>query len=612
MKLKQVNITNFRGIKNAVIDIEDFTTLIGPNNIGKSTILRAIKLVLNNEKPSIDDWPFKQPSAEKMRIECIFDKLEDWEKTKPAISKLIYNDELRIKLEATWSSSEESLLHAFYAYYMEESTLDGNKLLNDRLNYTSASKDSVIKSVLIKLNISNATDYNQRITEVMDTLRSEHSDQIKVELSWFEVKFSNSLQQAVPHIMYVPATFKIEDELKTTANSSPFAFLFNNKLFPLIKSDSSYIEYEDKVGLLHQRLSSSNGTAQIDGLNDVMEKMSNSLNEILDFSSQVKLSFSKDSLNVDSLVVKAATFIVKEEIETNLAYQGSGVQRALAYAILETNAEIESSVSGGNNRSVIVLYEEPELYIHPHLMRRLKETLVNRSKDSRWQVICTTHSPFLIDIANNPKSLKLLQRDYSGNRVIHQVAEDIFVIDGEYNEKNILRAALDFHPTICESLFAKRVVIVEGDTEVAVFSLLEELCSKLNICVPHIKDTTIVSAGGKWTIPAITRVLNGLGIKYKIMHDMDKKGLSDTELDKKPSIHPYKANAKIQEIAGSTNVYVVEDTFEHLLWGPESAVSSKDKPYRSWSKINAFIKGEDELGTTSKEKLKEIISFLFK
>lgn len=605
MKLKRVTIKNFRGIKNVVIDIENFTTLIGPNNIGKSTILRAIKLVLNNEKPSIDDWPSKQPSAEKMIVECIFDKLEEWEKTKPAISQLLHEDKLKIKLESEWSSFESDLTYKYYAYYEEE------QLPNHALNFTQIKEVPSCKEAFTALSITKKAEYDAKIEQVERYLRKHYSQEIQKKLDWFEKKFPNSLQQAVPHIMYVPATFKIEDELKTTANSSPFAFLFNNKLFPLIKLDSSYTEYEEKVGLLHQKLSGAENTEQIDGLNEVMIKMSNSLNEILDFSSQVKLSFSKDSINIDPLFMKAATFIVKEELETNLAYQGSGVQRALAYAILETNAEIESIVSGGNSRSVIVLYEEPELYIHPHLMRRLKETLVNRSKDTRWQVICSTHSPFLINIAENPQSLKLIQRDHNGNRIIHQVSEDIFIVDGEYNERNLLRAALDFHPTVCESLFAKKVVIVEGDTEVAVFSLLEKLCYKLDISLPHVKDITVVSAGGKWTIPAIARVLNGLGIKYKIMHDMDRKGLSNEELAGKPSIHPYKANEKIQEVAGLINVYVVEDTFEHIIWGNGSSVSSKDKPFKSWQKINNFINGADELDATAVEALKKIILFLF-
>jgi predicted ATP-dependent endonuclease of OLD family len=204
--------------------------------------------------------------------------------------------------------------------------------------------------------------------------------------------------------------------------------------------------------------------------------------------------------------MKAATFLIDEEIETSLQYQGSGVQRALAFAMLESNASIESEVSG-EQRTVIVLYEEPELYIHPHLMRRLKSTLQERSNSPKWQVICSTHSPFLINLADKPESLKLIKRNAGNERQVHEVKSDIFESNGEYDERSILRATLDFHPTVCESLFAKRVVIVEGDTEVAVFSMIGELAKKLGVEGSLDKDTTVVSAGGKWTIPALAKVL---------------------------------------------------------------------------------------------------------
>ena len=55
MKLKKLEINNFRGISHAKIDIENFTTLVGPNNIGKSTILNAIHLVLDNKKPKKEE-----------------------------------------------------------------------------------------------------------------------------------------------------------------------------------------------------------------------------------------------------------------------------------------------------------------------------------------------------------------------------------------------------------------------------------------------------------------------------------------------------------------------------------------------------------------------------
>ncbi|MGU0044284.1 AAA family ATPase [Escherichia coli] len=70
--------------------------------------------------------------------------------------------------------------------------------------------------------------------------------------------------------------------------------------------------------------------------------------------------------------MKAATLVIEDKLETQLEYQGSGVQRALAYALLESNALFQVTTS---QRLTIILYEEPELYIHPHLMRLLRDKL---------------------------------------------------------------------------------------------------------------------------------------------------------------------------------------------------------------------------------------------
>lgn len=91
MKLKKLIINNFRGIGFAEIDLENFTTLVGPNNIGKSTILNAIHLVLDNKKPKLEDWPAQQSSDKIMDIICEFGDLEAWEKKKSAISTLLHD-----------------------------------------------------------------------------------------------------------------------------------------------------------------------------------------------------------------------------------------------------------------------------------------------------------------------------------------------------------------------------------------------------------------------------------------------------------------------------------------------------------------------------------------
>lgn len=530
MKLQSLMIKNFRGISFAEIDIDNFTTLVGPNNIGKSTILHALNLILDNKKPKIEDWPGQKESDEEMEIKCIFHKIEDWERRKPAISKLLHEDQLIIKMTASWNEEKTEFVHEYSVYNSEVQYPWSEE------NFSTVKKNPEVNKIFSNFNVSKKADFDSQREEIEAFTQENYSDLVTTSTDWHVKKFANSLQQAVPHVMYVPASFKIEDELKST-NNSPFSFLFTNKLFPHVKRDDSYQDYIGRAEHLQNKLQGKlEEENEIEGLSDALKQVSDTLNQVLDFDSKIRLAIG--DIDIEPLFMKAATFLVDDEIETSLAYQGSGVQRALAFAMLESNATAEAEVAG-NERSIIVLYEEPELYIHPHLMRRLKNTLQERSNSEKWQVICSTHSPFLINIAERPESLKLLSRGANNQRNVHQISEDIFEKDGEYDERMMLRAALDFHPTVCESLFAKRAVIVEGDTEIAVFSRIGDLAKKLGTKELIDKDTTLVSAGGKWTIPALARVLNCLNIEYRIIHDTDRKEFTDDELEKLPAIHPY-------------------------------------------------------------------------
>nr|WP_242455202.1 AAA family ATPase [Pseudomonas sp. MS15a(2019)] len=602
VKIRKLEIKNFRGIGAASIEIEDFTTFIGPNNIGKSTILHALHLLLDNKKPTIDDWPNKTQSDDVMEISCEFRDLEEWEKKKPAISGLLDGDSLKVRMEARWGESGITYEYSVYCTTEIYPWTD--------VNYSEAKKHEPLKSCLASLGVAKADEYKQRLPEIEQWFRDNHPECVQSKLDWTVKRFPNSLQQAVPHVMYVPACFKIEDDLKANS-SSPFAFLFTNRIFPIVKNDAGYKEYIDKAAFLQKKLKGqSEDGAVMEGLGETLDKVSNTLNQILDFDSKVRLAIGE--IEIEPLFMKAATFLIDEEFESSLAYQGSGVQRALAFAMLESNAAHAAAVEGGD-RAVIVLYEEPELYIHPHLMRRLKHALVERTSSAKWQVVCSTHSPFLISLADKPKSLKLLRKDAQNKRLVYQLPDGVFEKSGEYDEREILRATLDFHPTVCESLFAKRVVLVEGATEVAVFQMAADLLEKLGLDSSMAKDTTIIAAGGKWTIPAIAKVLNSLGIEYRIIHDMDRKGLSDAELEELSPINPYRANKKIADVAAANKVFVVEDTFEHVIWDKEvgEVASSKDKPYNSWKRLRDYVDGKQNLTEASVQKLREILSFAF-
>ncbi|MCK4428835.1 MAG: AAA family ATPase, partial [Candidatus Aenigmarchaeota archaeon] len=47
MRIKKLEIKNYKNIKEATIDFDDLTIFIGKNNIGKSNLLNALDLFFN-------------------------------------------------------------------------------------------------------------------------------------------------------------------------------------------------------------------------------------------------------------------------------------------------------------------------------------------------------------------------------------------------------------------------------------------------------------------------------------------------------------------------------------------------------------------------------------
>ncbi|MGV3837986.1 ATP-dependent nuclease [Citrobacter freundii] len=605
MKLIRIDIQNFRGISSASINLENFTTLIGSNNIGKSTILKAIKILVDTTNPTSEDWPYRTASTDEMVITGIFSDIQDTERAKPAISNLVHEGKLSIRVRTKWDHDNDCMgVPTYEAFYSKEDIEDYTTSI------TAARNIPWLLEIINELDCNNAKSYKDMQSDVIGLIKQRYPEKVSSTLCWTSdgINFKNSLQQALPHVLYIPACFKIEDDLKSQ-KGTPFGFLFSNRVYPVLQSDPSFTQYTSSLDLLHKKMKGEVDGEVIEGLHELMESITESLNQVMDLKSKVKLSLTE--IDINAALMKAATLVIEDKLETQLEYQGSGVQRALAYALLESNALFEVTSS---QRSTIILYEEPELYIHPHLMRLLRDKLREKSTNASCQVIVSTHSPFLIDIAENPSSLKLIKDTNEGTRTVHEIDDTIFHVDESYDEREILRTALDFHPTVCEAFFAKRVIVVEGDTEVAILRFASELCEKFGISTELVKDTTIVSAGGKWTIPAIARILSKLNIPFKIVHDTDRKGMTEEQINQISAINAYRANAKIENIVGADRVFRVDDTFEHLLWDPiidGNAPSDGGKPFNAWKRVRAYLDGTITLNAVCENKLRAVIQFIY-
>jgi putative ATP-dependent endonuclease of the OLD family len=62
MRVSRLTISHFRGIKSAELHFDNHALLVGPNNVGKSTICEALDLVLGpdrlNRFPPVEEYDF--------------------------------------------------------------------------------------------------------------------------------------------------------------------------------------------------------------------------------------------------------------------------------------------------------------------------------------------------------------------------------------------------------------------------------------------------------------------------------------------------------------------------------------------------------------------------
>ena len=123
MELSKIKIINFRSIENIEFSLRNYTSLIGANNAGKSTIFSAIDYFLNQVKPQFSDWR-NNNYDEPIIIECLFENLQGWESACPGVAGIVQNNEIHLRLVAS-SDVENSSINVDYEAHIREEQIDG-------------------------------------------------------------------------------------------------------------------------------------------------------------------------------------------------------------------------------------------------------------------------------------------------------------------------------------------------------------------------------------------------------------------------------------------------------------------------------------------------------
>jgi hypothetical protein len=218
--------------------------------------------------------------------------------------------------------------------------------------------------------------------------------------------------------------------------------------------------------------------------------------------------------------------------EASLESLGMGSQRRLVAKLLEREEDQRRSAPLGG----LVLYEEPELFLHPPAIATLCKSLrSSAARASGTQVVVTTHSPeFAAGTLDDISSIVRLSRDQGRTQSFQVTAsrmDELLSANEEVVTKylgprstgshsvsvpgDVLRYAVWLDQTRSRMLFSSFVLLVEGPSDRVCVEFLLRRFNRNEL------QLTVVDTLGKQNMHRFMNLLSALGIRHSVIIDGD-------------------------------------------------------------------------------------------
>jgi predicted ATP-dependent endonuclease of OLD family len=541
MQIKKVQIHNFRSILDATFELEKYSLLVGANNAGKTNVATALRIFYEDgiKYDSKNDFP-----------KCCPTDKESW-----------------IELEYLTNADEQASLKTEYK--------SPDNVLRVRKYLQSDNTD------LVKSSQSNIYAYE--------------NGQLSSNLFYGAKNIS---QAKLGSLLFIPELSKTDDNFKMSG-PSPLRNMIDFVMQKVIKNSPVYSNLQSAFVTFNQEFkeeSSKDGFSLNELVGDINENIA---------EWDVRFGLDINPITADGMMKNLVSHYV-EDNQLNgqrvpMNCFGQGLQRHLIYTLIRIGAKYadkkEVKKKEFSPELTVILFEEPEAFLHPSQQEMLNIGLQKISEDDLQQVICSTHSPIfvsknindlasLLKVIRNGGETKLFQ--IKNNKLMELFVEnnsmfDMFAkkladpstpeaVGKAIRDKNLASLSTDTATKLDEesikyflwidseracSFFAKHVFICEGATERVFFDHLVSTKWE-DIKAKHVY---FLDAMGKFNIHRYMNLFGELGIFHSVIYDKDKDS----------GMHEL-INAFIESKKNSftKGIYAFEDDIEKFVSVPET------------------------------------------
>lgn len=510
MKIQSVRIKNFRTLKDVTIPFDSVTTFIGPNGAGKSTVLRALDWFFNG-KPSLlteKDWSFGA-TDEDIEVQVSFFDLTT--KDREELGKYAPDGVATFTVWKRRSFAGSEALSANAKGFPEFNAIKAEKgATAKKERYASLRKDRPDLSL-------PAANTGPTVDQAIMTWESSNTDQLIDAPEALQTNFfgfnSGGKMSGLFDFVLVTADLRASEE-SIDGKSSIIGRILERSV-DRAAADEEIAKIVEESREKQQKVYEEKFKAQL-------EAMTKQLNEVLtSYAPGRAVTVSPAEVELKAPRTTFEVNVLDGITETAVERQGHGFQRTLLISALQLLAQSGAASAEG---VICLAIEEPELFQHPIQAQTFAKVLRSLAENAgkRIQVTYATHSPYFLE-ARHFEQVRRLTRSTGSNPMVTvhfaTVADVTSKLTGTVAAEQVGRQ-LDGIVTdrLSVALFAARALLVEGETEAAVFYGIGDRDA---VGYLESQGLSIVSAGGKGGIPLADAILTSLGIPTYVLFDGD-------------------------------------------------------------------------------------------